>query len=438
MSEATRALGGPSVRTLSIRVALTATAIVGAAYLVIAVIVAVFMMNSLTAQVDANLAHALGSGHAPPPSDGGGGGIESPGPDRPLGLPVAMWVIAADGTVVRQSDTTVDLPAADHTVTDPRTVTISGQDVRIMGAPVTFTDGTSGWVVVGQSMENVSSTLSTLVAAEIGIGGLLLLVVFLGSIAIGRRVAEPIERARQRQLDFTADASHELRTPLSVIEAQTSLALAQERDGAWYRRAFERVDHESRRMRRLVEDMLWLARFDATRGQPNAEPVDVGVLAAHAADRFGIVAEARRLRLEVTADPGSHVVNAPPEWLDRLLGVLLDNACKYSPDGGSVGVAVAASGNRISLTVDDSGRGIPPQERSRIFDRFHRATDSASGAGLGLAIADAIVRATNGRWQIGSSPSGGASMSVSWPRAFAGPREPASAAQRSSSAVESS
>jgi two-component system sensor histidine kinase RstB len=90
-----------------------------------------------------------------------------------------------------------------------------------------------------------------------------------------------------------------------------------------------------------------------------------------------------------------------------------------------VTVAVAGDGSRIALTVDDSGPGIPETERSRIFDRFHRANDATGGAGLGLAIADAIVRATNGRWRIGTSPSGGARMSVSWPRAFAGTREAA-------------
>ncbi len=66
------------------------------------------------------------------------------------------------------------------------------------------------------------------------------------------------------------------------------------------------------------------------------------------------------------------------------------------------------------MTVDDAGPGIPEEERGRIFDRFHRATDSSSGAGLGLAIADAIVRATGGRWKVGSSPAGGASLSISW------------------------
>jgi two-component system OmpR family sensor kinase len=109
--------------------------------------------------------------------------------------------------------------------------------------------------------------------------------------------------------------------------------------------------------------------------------------------------------------------------------VLLDNACKYAPDGGRVeaGIGLDATG-RASLTIDDSSPGIRDEDRDRILDRFHRsvATSSeADGAGLGLAIGDAIVRATGGRWSVGASPIGGARFAVSWPRATAGAQLPA-------------
>jgi signal transduction histidine kinase len=172
-------------------------------------------------------------------------------------------------------------------------------------------------------------------------------------------------------------------------------------------------------MRRMLEDLLWLARFDATRRSPNTEPVDLAVMAAQAVDRFGAIAETRRLTIRLQVPPDGAVVAAPPEWLDRLLGVLLDNACKYAPDGGAVDVSVVVDGSRVALTVDDSGPGIPEPERTRIFDRFHRATDAQGGAGLGLAIADAIVRATGGRWKVASAPAGGARMGITWSRALA-------------------
>jgi signal transduction histidine kinase len=134
------------------------------------------------------------------------------------------------------------------------------------------------------------------------------------------------------------------------------------------------------------------------------------------------VAETRKQHLEVEAGSAAAdaIVTAPPEWLDRLVAILLDNACKYSPEGGSVIVGVTSEGRRVRLTVDDSGPGIPEEERGRIFDRFHRATDQPGGSGLGLAIGAAIVRATGGRWHIGTSAAGGASVSVSWPRSIGG------------------
>jgi signal transduction histidine kinase len=409
------------VQRASIRVALSATALVALAYFAVALAVVAIFTRTQTQQVDQRLTASL-EHETHEPRSGEGGPYGAPPPDKPGGLPFLSWTVFPGGSATPDGSNSFTLPAAYYNVEGPTTVTIDGVDLRLAGRSV-------GDVrrIVGQSLEPLYAARSTLVAAELLIAPVLLGFVFLGAVAIGRRVATPIELARRRQLEFTADASHELRTPLSVIEAQTSLALTRDRPEAWYRTAFERVDLESKRMRRLLDDLLWLARFDATQGPPNAEPVDLGVLAAQTADRFAVVAETRRLALNVKASTGSMVVTAPPEWLDRLLGVLLDNACKYAGEGGTVSVGVAGEGNRIALSVDDSGPGIPEQDRSRIFDRFHRASETPGGAGLGLAIADAIVRATNGRWRIGTSPAGGARMTVSWPRAFSGPRDTAAA-----------
>jgi hypothetical protein len=409
------ALGAPAVRRLSIRVALTATALVAVVYLIVAAAVVGIVTSNLTGQVDQRLVSTLQHAATPPDHGPGGGVPEGPG-DRPYGPQVLVWLVHPDGKV--ETHVNAGLPASALDVTGPETVSINNTPVRLAGMDLTASDGTYH-LVVGQDVTDVNRAQSTLVTAELIIGPILLALVFFGAVAIGRRVATPIELARRRQLEFTADASHELRTPLSVIEAHTSLALTGDRDADWYRTAFEHVDDESKRMRRLLDDLLWLARFDATQGVPNGEPVEI-----------------RRLRLEVAAGSGSLVVTAPPEWLDRLLGVLLDNACKYSPDGGAIRVSVSTEGGRVQLMVDDAGPGIPADERSRIFDRFHRASEAKGGAGLGLAIADAIVRATNGRWRIDASPAGGASMSVSWPRAFSGPRE--TAARRQAATPEAS
>jgi len=405
------------VRSGAQRVALAATGIVAALYLLIAVAVVLIVTHNLTSNVDTTLSSWLTS----MAKQRGGPTRVNPGgpPGGPrFEAPVLWWTFHPDGNYADSSAeaANINLPAPYNRIQAPQTITVSGVDLRVMGGQTS-----DDWTVVGQSMTSVYQARGNLIQAELLIGPVLFLVVFMGALTIGRRVAAPIEQARRRQMDFTANASHELRTPLAVIQAQTSLALSQPRDGDWYQRAFTSVNHESQRMRRLVDDLLWLARFEAMPHSARSEPVDVGVMAQQAVDRFAALAEARHQRLSIRLSGDSHVIAASPEWLDHLVGVLLDNACKYTPEQGAIDVRVAAEGNRIKLVVDDSGPGIPADQRGEIFDRFRRATDQPGGAGLGLAIADAVVRATNGRWEVGTSTAGGASMAVSWPRLLARP-----------------
>ena len=406
---------GRDVRRRSIRVALAATALVALLYVAISAAVLVTVTGNLTSQIDARLTTILSNAAANGDLVSGdeAGHDDAAADDRQFGPPILIWRIPSGGkaTYIGPSNYAVDLPTSFASIGAPETVVINGAHLRMAGRRVG-----AAYFVTAQTLSQVSDAQATLELAELLIGPFLLLLVFGGAVLIGRRVAAPIELARQRQLEFTADASHELRTPLSVIEAHTTLALSQDRTSDWYRSAFERVEDESRRMRRLLEDLLWLARFDATRPEAPAEPVDLGVVVDGAAARFVAVAEAREVELRTHVPPAGAMISAPADWLDRLVGVLLDNACKYTPAGGSVTVVVGLDRGRVSMSVDDSGPGIPEADRARVFDRFHRATDARPGAGLGLAIGDAIVRATGGQWRIGTSPAGGARMTVTWPR----------------------
>ena len=421
---------GDLVLTGARRVALATAAIVAVLYLLIAIAVVLIVTRNLTSRIDGQLAASLQSLQQSRAGRPGEGFNRPPGAP-PFGPPVLWWTFHPDGNYDTTSPeaANIPLPVAYTSIRTQQTIAISGIQVRVMGGPVG-----DDWAVVGQTMDNVIETRNNLILAEALIGPVLLLVVFLGALAIGQRVGMPIERARRRQMEFAANASHELRTPLSVIQAQASLALAQPRDPAWNRDAFRRVDEESRRMRRLVDDLLWLARLDARPAGQKPEPVDLGVIVQQAVDRFAAIAETRQLRLTLQVTGAAHSVAAPPDWLDHLVGVLVDNACRYTPEQGSVEVRLAANGERVRLAVDDSGPGIPPQQRRRIFDRFQRATNQPGGTGLGLAIADAVVRNTGGRWEIGGSQLGGASMAVSWPRALVSGAGPTAVLRRTEGA----
>ena len=269
--------------------------------------------------------------------------------------------------------------------------------------------------MAGQSLAGPDHVRTVLLVAEAATAPLFVLAVYLSSLTIGIKAAAPVERIRRRQLEFTADASHELRTPVTVIEAEAELALSTPRSAAGYQESLRKIIEESSRLRRIIEDMLWLARFDSQPPPPGEEPVDLALIADQCADRFRAVAGTRGVRLVMRHDTAiPALMKAPPEWIDRLLGVLIDNACRYSPPGGTVTVRTQVTAPRVRVTVEDDGPGIPEQERERIFDRFHRATSEPGGAGLGLAIASAVDRSTGGRWDITNGPGGGAHMQVSW------------------------
>jgi two-component system sensor histidine kinase CiaH len=411
---------GRGFRNLPLRVAAITTAIIAVLYLVVALAVVVISRNTLIANVDGRLTARLAAIVADPEAiteaiGGGGADLDNDGDARRFETPLVVWVKGPGGASY-QSDASADLPSAVAQTAGPDTATIGGTEMRLVGGPINTASGTA-WITIAQSLGEVAGATDTLVLAELVTAPLLLLVVFLSALLIGRRVAGPIDQARVAQLAFTADASHELRTPLTVIEAETSLALQIERSPAEYQGVLGRIQDETLHLRGLVDDLLWLARFDAAPSMPAAEPVDVGALATTTTERFRPICDQLGTTLSTAVSGNlSPVITAPAEWIARLLSVLLDNAVRHSPPGSAVSVTVGGDASRVQLVVEDTGPGIPAAEREQIFNRFHRASETPDGAGLGLAIADAIVSSTNGHWDVGDSAAGGARMAVWWPR----------------------
>ncbi len=368
-----------------------------------------FVVHRLTSQSDSRLSDRLADAAQPT--------LHLPDPTGPQGdddediddAPTFAWRVATSGVATPLGTGAPRLPT--------RTWSDGVTSFSIAGTPFRF-DAVrqgSGWLVAGESVAQLDRVRSALLGPETLFGLVLGLVVFGGSLAIGRRASAPLEEIHRRQVEFTADASHELRTPLSVIEAEVGLALSRPRSPEDYRRTLERVRGEGDRLRRIVEDLLWLARADNEGSVTSDETADVGAIVRACSARFQSVAAARSVSLRARIDEeGPYLIRSDPDLIDRLVGVLVDNACRYAGDGGEVNLSVSTAGGRVVLRADDSGPGIPEEQRAHVLDRFHRVNPEAGGTGLGLAIADAVVRTSDGTWTIGTAPEGGARMQVTW------------------------
>jgi signal transduction histidine kinase len=420
----------------AVRIALATSLLIGVVYAGCVTVLDRVVAARLTAAVDARLQERLsdvresGAAATASKSQAADDDDDDDDSDAP---PMYLWLVTPGG-IERVTAGAPQLPRGTTlALRQPRTAHLAQSSFRL--ASVRY-GGTL--LVAGQSLADQSHIEDVLGVGEALAAPVLLLAVFIGALIIGLRALSPVEQSRRRQLEFTADASHELRTPLSVISAETSIALTTPRKAAEYRSALARIAGESERLRSIVEDLLWLARFDSQPPQPGNEPLDLATIAAGCADRFRGLAHAQSIDIVVaSAGPEPAWISAPPELIDRLAGVLVDNACKHAGPDGKVRISVGQRASRVTLTVEDTGPGVPAQDRTRLFDRFHRATEKPGGAGLGLAIADSIVRSTGGQWRIDDSPLGGALFQVSWRRAtvkqhgpdFTAPVEPRPAGQ---------
>ena len=208
------------------------------------------------------------------------------------------------------------------------------------------------------------------------------LVVLLGcSYLLSGVAARPVERAWQEQQRFLSDASHELKTPLTVI--LSSADLLAESAPAEEQTYVENIRAESRRMKKLVEEMLTLFRAESVRRETAFSEVDLS-------DVVTVMFESGR-RLLYTIDEGLQV-SGDRDALERLTGILLDNAVKYAPQGTDIRLTLTRQDRTACLAVENGGDPIPPEVAAHLFDRFYRADSSRTGIGLGLAIARAIVQ----------------------------------------------
>ncbi|BEP61901.1 ATP-binding protein [Variovorax sp. V213] len=226
-----------------------------------------------------------------------------------------------------------------------------------------------------------------------------------------------VRHAFDAQKHFVADAAHELRSPLAALKLQVQ-GLQRAPDAAGRDLAVSRLVAGIDRATRLVEQMLALARHEASMAAgAKPQPVDLAEVARLAISDAVAAAQARGIDVGVSHADADAVVSGQPEALRMLLRNLIDNAVKYTPEEGRVDVGIAMNGSAVELSVDDSGPGLPEEERARVLDRFYRSGEpQAPGSGLGLAIVKSIADLHGATVGLTASPSlGGLRVLVRFP-----------------------
>jgi signal transduction histidine kinase len=212
------------------------------------------------------------------------------------------------------------------------------------------------------------------------------------------------------------NVSHDLRTPLARLRASAETALASEPDVERYREALADCVEESDRVLVMLNTLMDISEAESGTMQRRREPVALAEVASRAAELYRDVAEAKGLQL-VTRFVDPVTVTGDRTRLEQVAANLLDYAIKYTDTGGQVEIAVAREGDHAVLRVRDSGRGIPPDEQSRIWERLFRGDRSRTerGLGLGLSLVKAIVEAHGGTVTVTSEPGRGSTFTVTLP-----------------------
>jgi len=267
-------------------------------------------------------------------------------------------------------------------------------------------DTPRNYYLVFSDISSERATLNNMMKTCFIIGGLSFFM-FLGiSIQLSKWAVKPVDLAWKQQRQFVADASHELKTPLTVIITNAELAQSPEYDDESRHRFLSSILTMSRQMRSLIEKMLELARADDSDSKRNFDIVDFSRLVSNALLPFEPVFFEKGLKLETRLDKNIKVLGEESQ-LCQVVDVLLDNAQKYSKDGGTTWVTLKKTGKkRCLLAVANEGEGISPEEAKNIFKRFYRGDKARSRTGsfgLGLSIAESIVTGHRGKIWVESS-----------------------------------
>jgi two-component system, OmpR family, sensor kinase len=339
-----------------------------------------------------------------------------------------------------------------------QTITAEGERERVLAAPFAHR---RGWVAVASvSLEALDSTLSHVRRELLVAGAALVAVAGFGAYGLSRAALSPVERLRRevaalserdespgvrvpstrdeiaalaktmnslltrlhnalaRQRALVADASHELRTPFAVLSGELELAGRPGRSREELTAALRRAGEEAARLARITEQLLFLARSDEDRIHQQRQQANVSQLLTRSADRVAARARSAGVWCRVDA-PGRLTADLDPDRLGDAIDNLLDNALRFAPAGTPIVLTAKAAGADLAIEVADSGPGFPAEFLPQAFERFSRPVAVRAGddrgAGLGLAIVNAIAAAHGGRATARNRPDGGAVVTLELP-----------------------
>jgi len=227
-----------------------------------------------------------------------------------------------------------------------------------------------------------------------------------------------LESSFKRMAEFTADASHELKTPLCALRGEAELLLSKRRTTEEYEEGLahfiERFDH----LNRMINDLILLSKSDSSHVELNMAPLRLDLLIQDIGNLFQVLAEQKNITLNIEPCQETAVMGDKMR-LQQLFTNLIDNAVKFTPEGGSIRIRVEKNMDFARVKVIDTGMGIPKEEQEKIFKRFYRLDKSRSretgGVGLGLSIAEWIVHAHHGKIEVKSEPNQGSTFTVYLP-----------------------
>jgi two-component system phosphate regulon sensor histidine kinase PhoR len=243
-------------------------------------------------------------------------------------------------------------------------------------------------------------------------------------VSVGRGVVvvlhdiTDLRRADQIRRDFVANVSHELRTPLTAVKGYVEALLDDPDDIDTRDKFLEIIHRQTSRMERLVADLLRLARIDAGQEAIEFARCDVGELIADLVKDFEAAASEKQQTIRVHVHPAACAIVVDSAKLHDILRNLIENAVSYTPAGGTIDIETKLAGSRYQITVADNGPGIPPDDLSRVFERFYRVDKSRArpgGTGLGLAIVKNLVNVMQGDVIAANGETGGAIFTVKLP-----------------------